>query len=96
MVFTRDPSDTEQLGIKGYNIELHLGGTANVFRFGAIGSGYKGHRTCWNSKGIRHAFQNRFVHTKIAPQPWFRHMGGKGSVYSQSSTFSNPYSLWSF
>lgn len=76
MVFTRDPSDTEQLGINGYHIELYLGGTAIMFRIGAIGLGYKGYRTGWNSEGIRHAFQNRFAHGVLKPQPWFRKLSG--------------------
>ena len=45
MVFTRDPSVTEQLAINGYHIELYLGGTANMFRIGAIRLGFGDYRT---------------------------------------------------
>jgi len=96
IVFAEAHSFSEQAVMNGYQNKPFPEGKADTFSFGALSIGFRGYRVGWNSEGIRHLFQNKIAHTKIAPQPWFRNMGGKGSVYSESSSFSNPYSLWSF
>jgi len=100
--FTGEPTKTLP-ATEEYPNEIY-GGNADNFRLGALSVGYKGQRVGWNSEGIRHLFQNRFAHTQhrvmgmkiLYNQPYFRNLGGKGSIYSQSSSYSNPYSLWSF
>lgn len=80
------------------------GGVADNFRLGALSLGYKGNRIGLNGEGIRHLFQNKFAHTghKIGRlkilhnQTYFRHLGGGYKAYTETSTFSNSYSLWSF
>jgi hypothetical protein len=79
----------------GYPEGYHTG-NADRFRLGALSLGYNGYRVGWNSEGIRHLFQNKFAHGWVKPQPYFRVLGGGGSIYSEVSSFSNPYSLWSF
>ena len=79
-------------------------GDGDMYRLGALSIGYNGHRAGWNSEGIRHLFQNKFAHTRhnalglsfLKDQGYFRHLGGRGGFYSEISTYSNPYSLWSF
>src|SRR6056297_1997128 len=102
--FTGDPSDSSPEPMSGYKNKVHDGGNADMFRLGALSVGYKGQRVGWNSERIRHLFQNKFAHSEhrvfglkiLHNQTYFKNLGGSGSIYSQSSTFSNPYSLWSF
>jgi len=103
-VFPGAPSISEQEVMKGYQNKPLPGGKADTFSFGALSIGFRGYRAGWNSERIRYLFQNRFAHTEhrmlgrkiLHNQPFFRNLGGSGSFYSESSSFSNPYSLWSF
>ena len=100
-MFTGEPGTAKELD--GYQNKVYTGNADN-FRLGALSLGYEGYRMGWNSEEIRHLFQNRGAHTEhrvlgikvLNNQPYFKNLGGSGSFYSQSSTFSNPYSLWSF
>jgi hypothetical protein len=102
--FTGDASNSEGVPMSGYSNKVWKGGDADMFRLGALSVGYKGQRVGWNSERIRHLFQNKFAHSEhnilgfkvLHNQEYFRNLGGNGSIYSQSSTYSNPYSLWSF
>lgn len=72
-----------------------------MYRLGALSFGYgghRGHRVGWNSEGIRHLFQNKLAHGILKPQPYFNTIssGYPGSFYSETTSFNNPYSLWSF
>lgn len=69
-----------------------------MYRLRALSIGYKGQRAGWNSEGIRDQFQNKFAHEKVRPQPYFRRLasGYPGSLYTSTTRFNNPYSLWTF
>jgi hypothetical protein len=72
-----------------------------MFRLGALSIDYNGTRIGWNGGGIRHAFQNKFAHTShwwspfSKDQPYFKHLGGKGTYYGGRFT-DNQFTLWSF
>lgn len=103
-MFTGDPSSSISKEDGGYLNEVWKDGSADEYRLGALSVGYGGYRAGWNNEGIRHLFQNRFAHSEhrilgrkfLHNQTYFRNLGGRGSFYSNISTFSNPYSLWSF
>lgn len=73
-------------------------GGGDDYRLGVLSLGYKGNRLGWNSEGIRHAAQNWFAHTIVKPQGYFRRLpsGYPGSLYTSTTRFNNPYSLWTF
>lgn len=104
-MFTGDPVNSfNNLKDPKYPHGVWDGGAADKFRLGALSLGYNGNRIGLNGEGIRHTFQNKFAHTEhkvlgmkfLRNQTYFRHLGGGYRAYSETSTFSNPYSLWSF
>ncbi len=81
-----------------YPLGVHEGGSADSYRLGALSLGYKGNRIGWNTEAIRDQFQNKFAHTRVRPQAYFRRLpsGYPGSLYTSTTRFLNPYSLWTF
>ncbi|MDR3235434.1 MAG: hypothetical protein LBT48_01745 [Prevotellaceae bacterium] len=68
---------------------------ANVdnYRLGTLSFGYKGYRIGVNSEGIRHVFQNQFVHSSIKPQSGFIRTSCDYKPYFHYGT-KNKYTLW--
>ncbi len=60
--------------------------------------GFRGIRVGWNSEGIRHVAQNWFAHKVVKPQGYFRRLpsGYPGSLYTSTTRFRNPFSMWTF
>lgn len=73
-------------------------GGGDDYRLGALSLGYNGNRIGWNSEAIRHVFQNKFAHNIVKPQGYFKVLpsGIPGSLYTSTTRFNNPYSLWTF
>jgi len=103
-MFTGEPSGSTSDIESGYPHGVWNGGNADNFRLGALSIGFRGYRVGWNSEKIRNLFQNKFAHSEhrvlgrklLHNQTYFRNLGGSGSIYSEFSTYQNPYSLWSF
>lgn len=89
--------DNEGLRAEGYPRGIKAG-DGDMYRLGALSLGYKGNRIGWNSESIRHIFQNIFAHELLKKQPYFRRLssGYPGSLYTSTTRFKNPYSLWTF
>jgi hypothetical protein len=95
-MFTGEPSRKPHTEPSpGYPNGYHTG-DADMYRLGALSFGYRGQRAGWNDERIRHLFQNKLAHNKIRPQPYFKKLPIPGSLYTSTTRFNNPYSLWTF
>lgn len=100
-MFTGDPYKdvdvSDAVKAEGYPRGLKTG-DADMYRLGALSLGYRGQRAGWNSEAIRDLFQNKFAHGIVKPQAYLRRLpsGYPGSLYTSTTRFRNPYSLWTF
>jgi hypothetical protein len=97
-MFTGEPNGPRRFDDPDNYPEGYHTGDADQFRLGAISFGKGNRRIGWNSEWIRNKAQNEFAHGVVRRQPYFKRWAGgyPGRLFWQTSTFDNPYSLWSF